>query len=177
MRGLYLLVLDALSSTGSHTYELLWHLAPGLSVEIGRGGAVDASGAQDSSLRVQVVGSHELESSVAEGETDPIQGWHSPLYGIRQPAPSLIWKTTAAGPVHLATLVRSVSRGTSATPILSFECRSEQEPGMIILTVTGLGFNDRIGLPDPDQLSLGYAREDLLWLERDGQRIPLYDTP
>jgi hypothetical protein len=171
VKGQYLLVLDALFASGHHEYELLWHIAPGHSVQVTADGTARTTDSTGANLWIRAVASSELTATVVAGEMGPIQGWHSALYGCKEPAPTVVYATSASGPIYLATLLTALL-GDCRTEI---QLRFEQNPPVwedaVVLGVGGPGFADRVCLPNPGKLSERCFPKDLLWLERGGERI------
>lgn len=158
-RGRYLLVLDALESTGTHRYDLLWHFDPIIEVRLEAGGIALAMSSAPPALRVCTVGTAPIAARVARGETDPIQGWHSPSYGVRQPAPTLVYEAQAAGPVLLASVL-AAAESPDDWPERCVEIESGSAPwgDDVALCVTGPGWKERVVLPNPCRLSSGHVR-------------------
>jgi hypothetical protein len=97
-------VIDDLEGSGTATAELSWQFAPALvSLEPdGRADAVLASGAR---LWVLPLSTCELQAFVKMGDTQPIRGWISPDYGVRQAAPMLVHAGLAALPMRVITVL------------------------------------------------------------------------
>ncbi|WP_457331841.1 heparinase II/III domain-containing protein [Rhizobacter sp. P5_C2] len=89
-------VIDTLAGRGSHAAAVAWHFAPGCRVEIIDGTA--HIGADGVSLRL-VVDSPETPGhwELHHGAPGSMLGWHSPAFGQRIPAPTLLWRTRISG--------------------------------------------------------------------------------
>ena len=125
-------------------------------------------------LWIQAIGSSELAVRVAEGEIDPIQGWHSRGYGHKQPAPTVIYRAEGLGPIYLVSLLTAVIQEVE-DPKLSL-CFDEDSPAWgdrMLVNVVGPGFDDQVCMPNPDSLLLGRFPADALWIARGGEKIPI----
>ncbi|OPY74839.1 MAG: Heparin-sulfate lyase precursor [Syntrophorhabdus sp. PtaU1.Bin058] len=79
------LVRDRFSGQGLHTYELNWHLHPRAEVKNDAGWWRIENGKVVIFLRLMGVGDFDLLC----GGMNPIKGWYSPQYGIREACPVL----------------------------------------------------------------------------------------
>lgn len=95
------LIHDEFQGSGEHLLDLSWHFAPGHLNRIPGGARFE--GAKDSLLSL---------THAAEQEWSPeiVAGWHSPVYGQREPSPVFRLSTTAQLPVTLGTLLHSECR-------------------------------------------------------------------
>ncbi|MBI2571203.1 MAG: alginate lyase family protein [Candidatus Schekmanbacteria bacterium] len=103
----YWVVLDELVGSGEHTYTWHYHFAPqaDLSLPADRqvAGVLEARAElENTGLQIDLVATHAASADSVVGRTDPVQGWQSPLYGKRLPAPVL--NVTAAGTAPLAAI-------------------------------------------------------------------------
>jgi hypothetical protein len=73
---------------------------------------------------------------VEEGSTFPIEGWISPNYGRREPAPILIYGVAARLPLRILTLLLPVEDSAAAPPAVQPVLDQDGEP-------LGLTFSDR----------------------------------
>lgn len=95
------LVEDRLSGTGSHVAEAHWHFPPGTELSVEEGEArlsIRAGGAQ---LDVEV-----MEAQRWTHEVRP--AWHSPAYGVREPAPELVVLVRFTGACELKLTAKPV---------------------------------------------------------------------
>ena len=60
-----------------------------------------------------------MKGDVVAGETAPIQGWVSPDYGVRRPAPALVYSAVARLPLRIATLLLPVEDPAAEPPPVS----------------------------------------------------------
>jgi hypothetical protein len=100
--GTYWVIEDRLDAPSPHRYDLRFHLAPGVA-ELAAGGAVLG---RDVALTVAGAGSLSLED-----------GWISPRYGIREPAP----------------VVSAVAEGRSARFITVLTAREPGQPAPLLV--------------------------------------------
>ncbi len=87
-----LLVLDRLESFDRrpHTYALHHHLAPGTAISLTEDGYT-ATLPNGSGVDVQLETRSPASLEIVEGrETPDLQGWVTPIYGLREPAPVVI---------------------------------------------------------------------------------------
>ena len=123
---------------------------------------------------MQAVGSTRLSVRVAEGEVDPIQGWHSEVYGQKEPAPTVIYETEAPGPVILVSLLTTIGAGSDDPKlVLRFDEDSPAWGDRVLVKVSGPDFDDRICMPNPDRLSPDCFPADALWIERGGEAVAI----
>ncbi len=118
------LVRDQLSSSASHEYSQIWHLAPN---------ATPSAGASAASVTALAWGRPQLQITQAspagmtlqsfDGATDPLQGWYSSSYGFKQPDWAL--QFTRVGPsASFATLLAAgpyASQGATVTEAAGLE--------------------------------------------------------
>jgi hypothetical protein len=100
LRSRFWLVRDRAEGTGEHRLDLFWHLHPRLAA---RGGDfLDARGHDG----LRIVGVEDERWS-----RDLREGWWSPAYAAREPAPVLHFGTVATLPVEFATLLAPLTGG------------------------------------------------------------------
>ena len=112
---LYCLILDHLSASAPHAYQLHYHFPAQAKVAWGtENGVVEI----DSQLHVHmaVQGSNEIQSKVRQGGDQPIMGWSSSVYGHKEPSPSLIHCMDGDGDQWLLTVVRPFTVGQDPPP-------------------------------------------------------------
>jgi peptidoglycan/xylan/chitin deacetylase (PgdA/CDA1 family) len=100
------LVVDALSSRLAHNYDQTWHLLPG--VELRRRGLDVTAVAQDGRPLVALHQAAPRGTRLTDriGKRAPLQGWHSKLYGRKQPNHALKYSLRARN-ARFATLIAS----------------------------------------------------------------------
>jgi uncharacterized heparinase superfamily protein len=102
----YWVIVDDLEGAASHDMELRLQLAPGCRVRTipPRWHAVSGPGSRGG-LMVGVFATVPLSPETHEGELVPPQGWCSPAFGRRVPAPMLVWSSIARLPARVATVL------------------------------------------------------------------------
>jgi hypothetical protein len=100
----YWVVVDDLTGDGEHEIDLRFQFAP-MDVTVTPALWARARGARGQGLLVRPFTTARLKAEVRAGDPSPIQGWVSPDYGIRRPAPVLVYATVARLPVRIATLL------------------------------------------------------------------------
>jgi hypothetical protein len=110
-------VVDDLSGTGEHAIELRFHFSP-RDVTAGPGLWVSAPGNRGQGLWIVPLASQALNLEVRKGQLDPIDGWMSPAYGVREPAPVAIYAGRVSLPLRITTLIVPVETLASAPPAL-----------------------------------------------------------
>ncbi len=94
-------VADRIETDRPRTVEALWHFAPDCHVTIdGRTVTSDDDGLGN--LRVVPVGGVGWSVDVVAGETKPIQGWYSPIYGTKEPCATAVYTAEIPGTTTFA---------------------------------------------------------------------------
>jgi hypothetical protein len=83
--GVRIVLQDAFKGQGGHDFEINYHLHPDAAVERADGWFKVSMGGTPAFIRLVDGGSLE----VARGLEDPIHGWYSSAYGVKQPSPVL----------------------------------------------------------------------------------------
>lgn len=110
------LIVDELFGGTPHGVELRFQFAP-LPVKQEEQGWVRARG-RSSSLLLKTFASVELKIELAVGGRQPLQGWFSPNYGRRIPAPTLVVAGEGRLPLRFATLVYPSRNKDAAPPVV-----------------------------------------------------------
>lgn len=101
--GAFVLIVDRVTGTGTHTIETLWHLAADLDARIDAG-AVTAQ-REGFAVRIATTGIEPASLTLHRGD-DPVQpGWYAERYGALAPAPVARTVATTALPVWQAAAV------------------------------------------------------------------------
>jgi Heparinase II/III-like protein/Heparinase II/III N-terminus len=100
----YCVVVDNLAGTGEHRIDLRFQLAPA-PVAVEPDQWVRVGGPDGGGLLIRAFSTVSLKLTVAEGEVEPRQGWISPAYGVKRPAPALVYTTVSALPLRVVTLL------------------------------------------------------------------------
>lgn len=111
-------IVDDLTGTAFHHVELRYQCAP-LPVKMDPSGWVRAQGTGDHGLLIRALAAVPLQAKLCEGELIPKQGWHSPDYGLRQPAPVLSYSVTTSLPFRIVTLLVPTETPSATPPAVS----------------------------------------------------------
>lgn len=101
-----LVVVDWLLGDGVHAVELLWHGSAEARLELTADGARLQSGPQ--TVHLVINAGQNAHTSIVRGQSEPMQGWHSPSYGRRVQAPVLSVSQTGHLPLTLVTILSFV---------------------------------------------------------------------
>jgi hypothetical protein len=105
--GGFWLILDEVNGKGRHLVESLVHFAPQTECRIDQ--KYTEVGLETMRLRiypyVQAGGTEPMRISCVKGQTDPIQGWYAPKFGVRQQNAVLCFSSEALLPVRLGYLM------------------------------------------------------------------------
>ena len=105
-----------------HRVELRFQFGP-VEVTLGPGLWTRAT-AGGHSLLVRPFATVPLQAGLRRGSCQPMEGWVSPDYGQRQPAPVIVYSTTAPLPLRIVTLLLFSTNFLSALRL-----NSGAEPG------------------------------------------------
>src|SRR5437899_2633477 len=111
----YWLFVDDLDGRAEHAVELRFQFAP-IEVTVGPDLWARARVSEGRGLLIKPFAAVSLKGEVHEGDLAPIQGWISPVYGRRGPAPALIYSTVARLPLCIMTLLLPTERLFAAPP-------------------------------------------------------------
>jgi len=94
-----LVVVDLLDGEGEVAIDQLWHLSEEVELDF----KPDHIEFRSPATRIYAITGDEpqLSRKVLSGEQDPIQGWISPCYGVRKPAPVLTYSGIVQLPIQL----------------------------------------------------------------------------
>jgi hypothetical protein len=173
VKGQYVIVCDALTGSGSHTYELLWHVDPAHEVTVTPDGLARTHDRDGPNLWMHAIGTADLAANVVMGQTDPIQGWHSTGYGHKCPAPTIVYRTRATGALHLVTLWTTLSdelagHETAAASAIRLCFEPDPPEGAVLVRATAPSFDSLVCMPNPGRLSSSAFPSDRLWIESRG---------
>jgi len=104
-------IIDQLDCAGDHDVEIAWHFSPACDVQIGATTirAVVRGALVEMDIRARVaVGSGAIHGRLMlyQGPEDEFLGWHSPRFGERVPAPSVLWRARIGRSAIIATTLR-----------------------------------------------------------------------
>jgi hypothetical protein len=110
----YWIVIDDLEGAAEHRVQIRFQFAP-LKVDLETDLWARARGHRGQELLIRPFAVARLNPDIHEGEVAPIQGWFSPDYGKRRPAPVLIYSTATLLPLRVMTLL--IPRENAADPL------------------------------------------------------------
>jgi len=114
----YWVFVDDLDGRAEHAVELRFQFAP-IEVTVGPDLWARARVSAGRGLLVKPFATVALKGEVHEGELAPIQGWISPDYGRRGPAPALIYSTVTRLPLRIMTLLLPTEHLFAAPPAVT----------------------------------------------------------
>ncbi len=113
----YWVLVDDVDGEGCRRVEIRFQFAP-LRLTVDPRLWARAHGRDGRDLLIRPFATVPLGADLHEGESAPIQGWFSPDYGRRQPAPVLVYSAVTRLPVRVVTLLLPVA-GPSPPPAVS----------------------------------------------------------
>jgi hypothetical protein len=113
----YWIIVDDLDGAAEHRIDLRFQFAP-MQVALGADGWATARTPNGHECRLIVLSTVPLTSDLVEAQLEPIQGWVSPDYGQRDPAPMLTYSATARFPLRVVTLVFPVDNALVVSPVV-----------------------------------------------------------
>ncbi|TLY22005.1 MAG: hypothetical protein E6K68_04425 [Nitrospirae bacterium] len=138
VKARYWVVVDDLDGAANHQVEVRFQFAP-LTVRMDPSGWVRVLGDQGHGLLIRAFATVPLKTTLHEGHLAPIQGWYSPDYGQRRPAPALEYSTEPQLPCRIVTLLVPVedpfAPPPAVLPILTDSPQKKQD-------LAGLVFGD-----------------------------------
>jgi heparinase II/III-like protein len=144
--GEYWIVEDRLTAASHHRYDLRFHLAPEAA-----GRAVVYGGAHPAAwspgLGLVFGSSHEISID---------EGWVSPAYGIKRPAPVVVVTERHARDVRFITLLVPLR---DRTPLPRMRIRTADRAPLTVVEVEGLGHSARDVVSWNDQGAAAFSRE------------------
>lgn len=115
----YWILVDDLEGAAEHRVELRFQFAPIIDVALEPELWARSYGSQGHGLFIKPFTMAPFEGEVIRGELAPIQGWVSPNYGRREPAPQLIYSTVSRLPLRVVTLLLPVRDPFAPVPSVS----------------------------------------------------------
>jgi hypothetical protein len=128
VKSRYWVVVDDLEGAAEHRMELRFQFGP-LAVTVDPALWARARGPQGRGLLIRPFATVPLKPEVTEGEVAPIQGWVSPNYGQRQPAPVLTYSAVTRLPLRIVTLLFPVEGPSVSFPAVS--ALVGEDPGLV----------------------------------------------
>jgi hypothetical protein len=123
--------VDDLDGKEIHRVEIRFQFAP-MRVRLDPIGAARAYGPNGSGLLVHAAASTPLSMEVRSGETDPIEGWVSSRYGVRDPAPVLILTAVARLPFRAVTVLVPLERSSAPGPEVAILPGADGLPSRVV---------------------------------------------
>jgi len=111
-------VVDDLVGAAEHLVEQRFQFAP-LELTVESDLWTCARGQRGQGLWLRPFATTPLKAEIHEGELAPIQGWVSPDYGERRPAPVVTYSAVARLPLRIATLLWPTADPTATPPRMS----------------------------------------------------------
>ncbi len=123
----YWVLLDDLEGTEAHRVELRFQFGPAVKVEPGHWSRATAA---SRGLLVRPFASVPLQARLRIGNRYPLEGWVSPDYGQRRPAPVLVYAATAELPLRVMTLLVPTADGATPPPAVSLLSAGTRPAGL-----------------------------------------------
>jgi hypothetical protein len=111
----YWVIVDDLIGASGHRLDLRFQFAP-LPVLALPDGWVRAVGARGRGLLLQTFAARPFQTRILGGAEAPFEGWVSPDYGQREPAPVLVHSATTSLPFRFLTLLVPSEHASQAPP-------------------------------------------------------------
>ena len=127
----YWILIDDLSGQAEHRVELQYQFAP-LYVALEADNWARAQGKDGHGLLIKSFALTPLRAAIVEGEISPIQGWVSPDYGRRQPAPLLIYSASTELPLTVVTLLLPIENASGPLPGVSLLVDESFSPAGVV---------------------------------------------
>ncbi len=110
----YVWMIDELSGSAEHLIESFLHFAPGMCVDVSGPAEVLVRTRAGAALHVRLLGAPLPEMDWLAGSMRPLQGWVSPAFGRREPAPVLRLVSARQLPAALHLLLQPRGRADMA---------------------------------------------------------------
>ena len=131
----YWVIVDDVDGAAEHRVELRFQFAP-IEVMLQSALWARAAGRGGHGLFIRPFTTVPLHAEVLAGQRAPIQGWVSPDYGRRQPAPVLVYSAVARLPLRIVTLLYPTRDPLASAPVVSPVVDGDDQP-------VGLVFEER----------------------------------
>ncbi len=126
-------VVDDLTAQDAHDVEWRFHFSPRPLALVD--GWARAEGRRGRGLWLKPIAPWPLVAEIREGQQEPIDGWMSPGYGVRHPAPVVVYHASAQLPARVATVILPVERLAASPPELGVEL--DAATGVMTLQLPG----------------------------------------
>jgi hypothetical protein len=125
----YWVLLDDIEGAEPHRIELRFQFGPlVVGLEPGPWARATAAGR---GLLVRAIANAPLEARLRRGSKHPIEGWVSPNYGQRRPAPVLVYSVTARLPLRVITLLLPIADAAAPPPAVRPLVRDGSLAGLV----------------------------------------------
>jgi hypothetical protein len=131
----YWVLVDDLEGVEPHLVELRFQFGP-VDVTPGPPPWVRATAA-GRALLVRPFADAPLEARVSEGGLEPLEGWVSPDYGRRQPAPMVVYATTTPLPLRIVTLLLPSAEPEAPPPAVAPLRGKDRQLAGLVFEATG----------------------------------------
>jgi hypothetical protein len=111
----YWVIVDDIQGGATHRVDLRFQFAP-MKVAVEPDHWVRARGQRGQALLVRPFATVPFRMDLAEGSAAPMEGWVSPDYGCRLPAPVLIWSSAVRLPLRVMTLLFPLEHPSAPCP-------------------------------------------------------------
>lgn len=149
VRHSYWVVIDDMTASAMHDYDLRFQFAP-IDVRRDRHGWTRATGAGGSCLLLHVSAEAGLELNLVCGQQSPPAGWFSGNYGQRCPAPALMVSSSHKGPVRFITVLYPQADASALPPELLITHTTQDQHTSALRIQIDIDHNDRILITDDD---------------------------
>jgi Heparinase II/III-like protein/Heparinase II/III N-terminus len=133
-------IVDELAGAGEHTVEVRFQLAQlPVAVEQDSWTRIRTSGTRG--CLVRAFAGIPIGLRIVEGALDPIEGWVSLGYGLRRPAPALVYSARTRLPLKVVTLLWPVEEVDAPSPAITVHADATGAPVALVMpgdTVLGL---------------------------------------
>jgi hypothetical protein len=174
----YWIVVDLLTGSGIHEFDLLFHLAADFQTHFDADTAqLHICGARETKLVVAPLHQTGLEATLISGEVNPIQGWVSRYSGEKFPAPVLCYRQRTSAPAQFCTILYPIAQGQSSKLDVSpLAVDVDQGPMLDEVTAVQIRFDDRVDYLVIDR-SVARRRKRFGGYETDAQLVYLQHQP
>jgi hypothetical protein len=124
----YWVLVDDVDATGTHAVEVRFQFAP---VEMSLEGGWARAVTRGRGLLLRAFSTARLESRLRTGSFEPVEGWLSPDYGRREPAPVLVYASLGLLPIRIVTLLMPVADPASPPPAVVPLSRGGELAGVV----------------------------------------------
>jgi hypothetical protein len=132
----YWVIVDDLDGLDEHRVDLRFQFAP-MEVRVDSDLWARARRRDGRGLLIRPFAALPLKTEVREGEVNPPQGWVSPDYGQRRPAPMIVYTTVTRLPLRVVTLLLPAEDISASPPQVSLLLRGDSVPVGLRFDETG----------------------------------------